>query len=134
LVGLGVGVVVYSLHELEPGGLTDPGPGLWPLVAGCAIVVTSLPLLLRGDRDHESLGSVDLPVAATIAFLAIFIWLMSHIGFALPAAALIAGWMRIVGKEGWLVSSLMAVATPLVLYLVFAGLLTVPLPAWGGLR
>lgn len=126
---LGVFGVQQAL-ALGAGSLTEPGPGMWPLILAVAIVVLSCVLLVRGghyqDTEAFTKGSL-LPIAGGFSLLAFWI-LLPLVGFEIPAVLLVFVWLRFLGQESWRVSVVGSVATVVIFHLIFVGALGVPLP------
>jgi hypothetical protein len=59
-----------------------------------------------------------------IAFVAV----VGVIGFEIPATLLMFVWLRFLGRESWRLSIITSLATVVAFYIVFVGLLAVPIP------
>jgi hypothetical protein len=117
-----VGVLgAVQTPELGIGSLSEPRPGLWPLVLSVLLVVASVVMLLAGDRLQrgEAFHRGTFQVLAGAATLAAFAVLIEQIGFELPALALMFFWLRVLGRETWRASALVSVATVAAFHLVF---------------
>ncbi|MFC5744662.1 tripartite tricarboxylate transporter TctB family protein [Actinomadura rugatobispora] len=120
---------------LDAGTPSDPGAGMWPLIVSCLTVLGSLALLLRRDfSDHEPFtggaGAVWSAVAGMIGYALLF----PHTGFTLPAFLLLTFWIRVLGKEPWLLTVAVSAAASTAFFCLFALVLKVPLPRdiiWG---
>lgn len=127
LLGL-AGVAASS--RLELGGLSDPGPGLWPLAVSVLLCLIGLRVLARGSAaeteamTRHAAGRITIAIASLVAFTALF----PVLGMTLPAIALLMFWMVVLGGVSWRRGALVSVVAALVLHLVFVELLAVPLP------
>jgi len=117
--------LTYGLNTLS-----DPGPGLWPLVVSVALIVLAVVLLVTGRRLHDSEAftrSSLLPVVGFLTFVAVAV-LLPVIGFELPSLVLCLVWTRFLGGESWRSSVLVSVCAVAAFHLLFVELLGVPLP------
>ncbi|WP_219419796.1 tripartite tricarboxylate transporter TctB family protein [Pseudonocardia nigra] len=133
VIALGLVGILLSV-QLEVGTPARPGPGFWPLVAACVVTGCAVLLLVteRSTKDYERFGSEAMPVAGAVASLAAFAVLLETIGMLLATGLLMLFWLRVLGRQTWLVSIAVAAAGPMVAYLLFVVALGVPLPVWPG--
>lgn len=129
VTGLGVAALMGSL-ALGVGSPRAPGTGTWPLLVSAVLVVFGLGLLaLTGrTRDAERFTRAGWQVLAGLATMIAFVAVISVIGFEIPAALLMFVWLRFLGGESWRSSIVTSLATVVAFYLVFVGLLAVPIP------
>ena len=129
LLALGVAALLTA-RDMGLGGLTAPGPGLWPAIAAALLSATAFVLLfLDPAEDYEPWTAGTARIAAGLAGLALFVVLFQTIGFVIPAFLLLFAWLRFLGGESWRMALVLAVAGALVLHLVFVVALGVPFPA-----
>jgi hypothetical protein len=129
VVGLGVAALLGSL-ALGVGSARTPGTGTWPLLVSAALVVLGLGLLAMNGRTHDAerfTGTAWL-VLAGLATMIAFVAVVGVIGFEIPAALLMFVWLRFLGHESWRTSIITSLATVVAFYVVFVGLLAVPIP------
>lgn len=127
---LGVLWVVYALQSFPLGGLSEPGPALWPVIVGVLLAVLSVILLLTEDtEDHEPFTRKARLVALGVVSTAVFIVIFEQVGFVVAGFLLLLFWMRYLGRESWKLSLIVAAGVTLVFYYVFGPLLGVPLPS-----
>ena len=130
-------------YEAEYG----PGPGFLPLWLGATFVVLSVFLLRNALKLQQGAHAVpadadgDDPArffqitpgalmpwltffASTIAVSLLF----ERLGFALAIGLYMLVTMRWVARQNWVSTVILAVATPIVLFLIFVRILRVPLP------
>jgi putative tricarboxylic transport membrane protein len=122
------------------------GPGHYPMaVAGLQFI---LALLLLGQTFRSAAGAdaktdssrkksrnpqaVRHVLIGSGLFLA-YVITVPFLGFGLATAAFIFSFIRIIGRFGYLLCGALAAGIPLLLWTIFAYLLTVPLPKgpWG---
>jgi putative tricarboxylic transport membrane protein len=138
----GVVMLVFSLAVMEgsrrmpPSGTFGPGAGFLPFWLGVAMAALSIILLvnairepaLAGGRSPFPTGWKLLPILETIGGLAGFILLLETLGFLLSIAVLTAFLLRVVEREGWGTTLLVAAGNAGALYIIFKVLLGVSLP------
>jgi putative tricarboxylic transport membrane protein len=138
----GIIMFVFSLAVMEgarrmpPSGTFGPGAGFLPFWLGVAMAVLSVILLanatrepvLAGGRAPFPSGWKLLPLVETIGGLAAFILFLETLGFLLSIALLTGFLLRVVEREGWITTLMVAVANAGALYFVFKVLLGVSLP------
>lgn len=128
LLGLGAGAALVA-SQMPIGSPTAPGPGLWPLTVSALLVLFGGLLVLTGDHEgQERWGRNAFTVIGAIASLAVFIVLFSRMGFTVPAIVMTLLWLRVFGRERWRTAVPLAVAAPVLLYLLFDEFLGVRLP------
>ncbi|MDK3258461.1 tripartite tricarboxylate transporter TctB family protein [Blastococcus capsensis] len=130
-VPLALGIAgVFSAFDLGIGSISNPGPGLWPLVLSAAMAVASLALLALGHGLHgaERFGRGWRITAVATLSLVVFTYLFEPLGFEITTLLLLAFWLKVIGKETWRMTLTIAVGTTVVVYLVFIIGLSVNLP------
>ncbi len=121
---------------MPPSGTFGPGAGFLPFWLGAAMAILSIILLVNATREPASAsgrspfptGWALLPLLETAGALAAFILLLETLGFLVATALLTAFLLRVVEREPWLTTGLVAVANAAGLYVVFQILLGVSLP------
>jgi putative tricarboxylic transport membrane protein len=126
---LGIGFVILGLR-LPLGTVSTPGPGLWPVICGAAVVLSSTALLFIARRiEHpERITRNIWTVGVGLASLAGFVVLMPLIGFEIPLLLLFVVWLKVLGSESWRTSVVIAVVATVVVYLLFIQLLGLNIP------
>ena len=129
VVGLGVAALLGSL-ALGVGSARAPGTGTWPLLVSVALVVLGIGLLAMTGRtrDAERFTGAAWLVLAALATMIAFVAVVGVIGFEIPAVLLMFAWLRFLGGESWRTSIITSLATVVAFYVVFVGLLAVPIP------
>ncbi|MCZ2856933.1 tripartite tricarboxylate transporter TctB family protein [Blastococcus sp. VKM Ac-2987] len=130
-VPLALGIAgAFGAVDLGVGSISNPGPGLWPLVLSAAMVVASVALLALGHGLHgaERFGRGWRITAVATLSLIVFTYLFEPLGFEITTLLLMAFWLKIIGKETWRMTLTIAVGTTVVVYLVFIMGLSVNLP------
>lgn len=128
-VAVGLGCLAYAV-SLGLGTPAEAGPGLWPALASLLLIGAGSWTLLfeRGVRHAEQFSRGAIGIGVGIAGLVVFVVLISRIGFEIPTLLTMVLWLKVLGRESWLVSAAVSAATTTALYLLFITLLGVPIP------
>ena len=134
-VALGA-VAAWLSVGLKLGSLTDPGPGLWPLIVAGLLIVSGAGIIVVAARADKAVAGAGteaftrgtFAVCAAAIALAVYASLFEIIGFEIPTAVLLFVWLRFLGRETWLSSALIAASATAVAYALFILGLGVPLP------
>ncbi len=130
------GYVIYEAWLMPPSGTFGPGSGFFPFWLGIILAGLSL-ILMTGAALRPKDPNEASPFPARQAFFAvikvlgglvIFTVLMETLGFILNTLVFVTYLMKIVQKERWWMTFLIAVATTACLYIVFQVLLGITLP------
>lgn len=136
LAAIAVVTAVAVVRGLQYGVWTnaEPGPGLFPLLAGSLIAIAAPAVVLemrRAPAGEPGPDDESVPTPATLAtFIAVALaWplLLEPLGYVV--ASLLAMLVLLLrGGVGWKLSAVIAVAAVGASYLLFDTLLEVPLP------
>jgi putative tricarboxylic transport membrane protein len=129
-VALG-GVAAWLSFGLNIGSLTEPGPGLWPLIVAGLLIASGIGIIAvtaRSRRDTEAFTRGTIAVLAAAGALAVYASLYEIVGFEVPTVLLMFAWLRFLSRESWLMSAILAVAVTAAAYALFIIGLNVPLP------
>jgi putative tricarboxylic transport membrane protein len=133
---VGGAYLIESLH-LPLGPAAQPGPGLFPLLVGIAMVAFSLRLFIQSLKTEEGPAEKEDPfpkgkdlqrvvvIAGTLIFFAVF---LNILGYGVCSAVLIGAVLRLLGLKSWAKILLISVLTAAFSYLLFASVLEAPLP------
>jgi putative tricarboxylic transport membrane protein len=129
LITLGIGVLGVVLSaRLGIGSLRQPEPGLWPLIVSIGVCTFSVASLVDDTQDAEPESLPLGRLLAGVAGLAIFILGFQHLGLVLPTVVTLVLWLRLLARESWRTTVLIASVATALLWLLFARLLGVPFP------
>ncbi|ASR34762.1 hypothetical protein BAY61_06965 [Prauserella marina] len=123
-------LAAIAAWRLGLGDLSDPGPGLWPLVVSVAMVVVAAVLVIKSsptgaeERFNRDSVIVVVGVLSLLGYAALF----EQVGFEIPTIALLVLWLKVLGRESWLVTVVVSVVASAAIYLLFITGLEVPLP------
>jgi putative tricarboxylic transport membrane protein len=124
-------VAAWLSFGLHIGSLTEPGPGLWPLIVAGLLVASGIGIIAvtaKTRRDTEAFTRGTIAVLAAAGGLAVYASLYEIVGFEVPTVLLLFAWLRFLSRESWLMSAILAVAVTAVAYALFIIGLNVPLP------
>jgi putative tricarboxylic transport membrane protein len=130
------GLVCAASVRMGTGSFQSPGPGLLPLLAGCAVGLLSLLLLVTATLKREKGGSVKelwagaswrkvVVVSASLLLYALF---LTRFGFLIATFVLMTVLFGTLGRWRLWIRAIAAMVTVLVVYVVFHLLLDVQLP------
>ncbi|MHB0868690.1 MAG: tripartite tricarboxylate transporter TctB family protein [Chloroflexota bacterium] len=127
----------YYAYQLNPGVITDPGPGFFPRILGTGMIAVILVIIgmeFLSQRRLRTAGKATevalLPGKNALLFAAGLLAYMLLLPFAgYPAATLLAliYLMRLMGEKRWVVILGLALLLTTLFYMVFSNL-QVPLP------
>ncbi|MFY1691329.1 tripartite tricarboxylate transporter TctB family protein [Plantactinospora sp. WMMB782] len=128
-VALGLVALGYSV-TLTLGTPAEAGPGLWPALASLLLLGAGGWSLLfeRKAGTVERFGRSGLGIVVGVVSLVGYVLLIGRIGFEISTLLVMACWLRLLGRESWLVTAVVSSATTAALYLLFVVLLDVKLP------
>jgi len=129
---LGVIAMIGSLQVGIGWGLEGPKSGFFPFWIGAIVVLASAVNVVRAlaiprtrlFAEWSQLAQVRKVVIPMAIYVAAVPWL----GIYVSSALLIAGFMRWLGRYGWLVTVIVSVALPVLIYVTFENWFLVPLP------
>jgi Tripartite tricarboxylate transporter TctB family len=129
VVVLGGAALAGSLR-LGVGTPAAPLPGTWPAVVSVVLILLGLVLAARArhTEDAERFTRAGLLVLAAVATMVGFVAVVGLIGFEIPTALLAFVWLRFLGRESWLVSIVLSLASTVAFYLLFVAALDVTIP------
>ena len=148
LIAFGLFVAFYSRQYLKLGKMITPGAGFLPYWIGIALAVLGgiwfLNTLLsrRGSGAGEEESVAGDAAAETKALRArllskflpgvllviLYAWLFEKAGYIVSSALFMVGWQKVVEKEGWRKTAVIAVLSAGCMYTLFSYLLKVYLP------
>ena len=129
---LGVIVIIGSLRVGTGWGGGRPEVGLLSLLIGLIVVVTSLDNLVRAYTHGSRKLFVELEQIAQVLKvllpLDVYVGVIPWIGIYVASALLIAGFMRWIGRYGWLLTLAISIGLPVLTFVMFEMWFLVPLP------
>ena len=129
LAALALGIAAaFGSWDLGVGSLTNPGPGLWPLVVSAVLVITGAVVAVRPGDGAEPIGRDAWVVVVACLSLVAYTAVIGVVGFELPTVVLLAFWLRVFGGEPWRTTIAVSLGVTVVVYAVFILALGVALP------
>jgi len=148
LIAFGLFVAFYSRQYLKLGKMITPGAGFLPYWIGIALAVLGAiwfldTLLSRRGSGAGGGESVAGDAAAEtkalrarllskflpgVLLVILYAWLFEKAGYIVSTALFMVGWQKVVEKEGWLKTAVIAVLSAGCMYTLFSYLLKVYLP------
>lgn len=132
-----LGLAVLALGYLLAGRrypldtLATPGPGIFPLAAGLALLALAVwQLVAAGRSAPDPAGGAAVPRAPLImsAVLVLYAAALPVLGFLLTSFALVIVAARLMGLDGWWRPAALALGVTAASRLLFGTWLGVPLP------
>lgn len=128
LVLLGGGAIVSGVG-FGAGSLDHPGPGMWPLALGAALVLSTVVfLVVNRDGKEGAFGPEAWNALTVIGSIVAFILLFEHVSFLLAAVVLLAGCQIAAGATRWLTIAITCVVGTGAAWLLFFVVLGVTTP------
>ncbi len=132
ILALGGITIVGSLQVGIGWGAEGPRSGFFPFWVGVLIVLTSAvnfakAFAISGGKlfaEWGQIGQVLKVVWPTALYVAAIPW----IGIYVASVLLIAGFMRWIGRYGWLLTLAISLGLPVLAYITFENWFLVPLP------
>jgi putative tricarboxylic transport membrane protein len=134
-IGLAFYIGIEAIR-IDPGTLSNPGPGLVPL--GCGLILGISGLIVFISSYRSLLGEVKVvlwgpstrwrDLILTIILLVIFALLINFLGFHLVTLVWMMVTCRWVGRMGWKATILTSVITVISSYAIFSYSLGIRLP------
>lgn len=115
--------------NLEVRSLSEPGPGMWPMICAGVMGITALLLIVRDiPQDYEAWSLRSARVLGGVAVLVAFVWFFDVLGFLPSAFLFLFIWLKVMAKESWRLSLLLAIAGAFALNYIFVDVFAVPFP------
>jgi putative tricarboxylic transport membrane protein len=147
LIMFGLFVAYYSRQYLKLGIMISPGAGFIPFYIGVALMVLGaiwfFSALLKGKgpaqtEEENGIGDAEAekPDRGLILYrflpgvilVILYAWLFERAGYILSTVLFMIGWQKVVEREGWLKTMVIAVVCAGTMYTLFAYLLKLALP------
>lgn len=149
LILFGLFIAYYSREYLKLGIMISPGAGFLPYYIGVILSILGLIWLFQtfftrnasvraekeGDRAHPAEGDKSRRQLILYRFLPgvllvlLYAWLFEKTGYILSTVIFMVGWQKVVEREGWLKTGIIALVCAGAMHTLFAYLLKVSLPA-----
>ena len=132
VLALGAITMIGSLQVGIGWGAEGPKSGFFPFWVGLIIVLASVrnfwrALEIAPARLFAEWGQIA-QVRKVVIPMVIYVALVPFLGIYVSSALLIAGFMRWLGRYGWLMTLVISIALPILIYFTFEDWFLVPLP------
>lgn len=148
LIALGLSVVFYARQYLKIGMIISPGAGFFPFCIGIALTALGIlwflmtfytiktpgrPEQVCGCEDAaEETGSLRNRILYRllpgVLLVILYAWLLEKAGYFLSTTLFMVGWQKLVERQGWLKTAIIALLAAGGMYTLFSYLLKVFLP------
>lgn len=129
---LGLVTMVGSLQVGIGWAAEGPQSGFFPFWVGAAIVLTSAINVVRALAVPPTRLFAEwsqlAQVRRVVIPMALYVAAVPFLGIYVASALLIAGFMRWIGRYGWPLTLVVAIALPILIYMTFENWFLVPLP------
>jgi putative tricarboxylic transport membrane protein len=139
-LAVGIGYEAMAL-SMPVGGFGSPGPGLFPMLVGAALILTAAACLVQNllstRRAAANIDPSASPETRTVehgkawllvAALILYVLALKPVGFPIALTLLLIASVRIFGYRNWLRNLAMSLLMTGIAYVVFIVWLKVPLP------
>ncbi len=137
-MALGIAVVIAS-YSLKLGSLHTPGPGLMPFLLGIALLLCSLPVLIRSlqmimRKSKQRSGSIWSGVnfkklIVVVASLIGYAVVLEKFGYVTTAFFVLVILFKTVESQRWSIVLVLSFLSVISTYLLFVVILNVQLPS-----
>ncbi len=149
LVAFGAFIAWYSWHYLKLGMMIMPGAGFLPFCIGMILAVLGAAwyarTLLAPAAPRKALETGEAGGAAAgaesarsvilsrllpgVLLVVLYAWLFEKAGYIVSTVLFMVGWQKLVEREEWVKTAIVAVTSAAFMYVLFARLLRVSLPS-----
>ena len=146
LIVFGLFVSGYSYRYLKVGAAISPDAGFIPFYIGIALVILGTVWLVKVFRagtvsgasngrgvDEDAAGLLGRGILRRflpgILLVILYAWLFEKAGYILSTVLFMVGWQKLVERERWLKTALITIICAGAMYVLFARLLKIALPA-----
>jgi len=143
LAAFGLFVAWYSHHYLKLGMMIMPGAGFLPFYIGTVLTVLGgawyARTLLAKPKPPAAgeKGGAEAPARSLLVYrllpgvllVVLYAWLFDKAGYIASTVLFMVGWQKLVEREGWVKTAIVAATSAAFMYVLFARLLRVFLPS-----
>lgn len=130
----GVWIMYYAWDTLKLGSIHVPDAGLLPFLAGAGLSILGIVwmLILQWTKEPEDEGSAEKrlwhrPLLALLLML-LYGWAMEAVGYITSTLLFVIAWQKIIEREKWLKTMIIALLGTFAMYALFVYFLKVPIP------
>jgi putative tricarboxylic transport membrane protein len=126
-------LICYGAIRLGIGNANNPGPGFFPFLAGVAVGIFSLAMIITGAKLPPKVASktetlINIRSVVILFILLLFGLFVEKLGFYVCSFLLIISLLKITSEKKWPFLLFVAISTSVAVFLIFNLLLDVRLP------
>lgn len=112
------------------GSVSQAGPGLWPFIGACTMVLGSVYTIVRerSDEGYDPITRNVRQIGIALVLLTVSTIAFSVAGLTIAVAILLLSWLLLLGRETLKTAILVTVGGVASIYVVFDLLLGIPFP------
>lgn len=141
LIAFGLFIAWYSYHYLKLGRMIIPGAGFLPFCIGIVLAMLGAAwytrTLLARPKVPAAGAAGGGPERSVILYrllpgvllVVLYAWLFEKAGYIASTVLFMVGWQKLVEREGWVKTAIVAATSAAFMYVLFARLLRVFLPS-----
>jgi putative tricarboxylic transport membrane protein len=128
--------VMIDSYRLGLQSFRNPGPGLFPFLAGVLLAILVLPLVVRrlrgwrnkDEKETRTTAAYHWKMIAAMAALVGYFMFMDKLGFVVTSFLFLGSLFWIANPRRWILVSSFSLATVALTYVIFDVLLKIPFP------
>jgi putative tricarboxylic transport membrane protein len=130
----GVWIMYYGWHTLKLGTIHIPDAGLLPFLCGVGLAVLGIVwlLIIQSTKERENEGVAEKRLwyrpLLSLLLMVLYGWAMESIGYITSTLIFVIAWQKVIEREKWLKTMIIAVLGTVAMYALFVYLLKVPIP------
>ncbi len=148
MVTLGLFVMFYAHQYLKIGKMMSPGAGFLPFITGTSLTILGAIWFVQtlctrkapGPEEPESCSeaTAERPESRRarilyrflpgVLLVVLYAWLLEKAGYLISTTFFMVGWQKVVEKQGWLKTTVIALLSAGGMHTLFSYLLKVFLP------
>lgn len=130
----GVWIMVYSWHTLKLGSIHVPDAGLLPFLCGVGLTLlgAAWTVILPWSKEPEDGRPAEQRLwhrpLLSLLLMVLYGWTMESVGYITSTLIFVLAWQKIIEREKWLKTTVIALLGTFAMYALFVYLLKVPIP------
>ena len=130
----GIAIIHYAWYGLGVGEVHVPGPGFLPFLVGGGLVILGVVwagLAGRSSKDEAGAGAEKRRwqrALLSFALMLAYAWTIERLGYLTSTFLFMLAWQKLIERERWAKTSLIALLGTASIYALFVYFLKVPLP------
>jgi len=130
----GVMIMYYAWHTLKLGSIHVPDAGLLPFLSGMGLAVLGIVwrLNLQWAKEQPQEGPAEKRLwhrpLLSLVLMVLYGWAMESVGYITSTLLFVIAWQKVIEREKWSKTMIIALVATFAMYLLFVYLLKVPIP------